>query len=645
MNIEQAISRAFPTWALKRAKARAMVRVYDAAQTSSHHKSIKSGGYSGDAVMQNAGSKLRAWCRYLDENHDIAIGILDTLCDRIVGTGLTIEPMVTTKGGKLNEKLNNDLRALWIDFWSRPEVTREMSGSEVERLLCRTWLRDGEALTQHVMGNRGGLVHSSDIPYSLELIEADYLPFDYQDSKSNVVHGVEKNAWGQPMAYHLYKEHPGNDLVPYTRAQFNTKRVSADIITHLKWVTRFKQTRGVPILHGVIQRLADIKDYEESERIAARIAASFTAFIQRDIDFAQELESGAENRTMAMNAGMIFDNLLPGESVGTIGTDRPNTNLGLFRNDQLRAVAAGTTTNFSTIANQYDGTYSAQRQEMVEAAPGYARMNKFFVQTQMMPVWRNFVDMARLSGQIRVPNTIDERTLYLPMMRAPGLPWVDPKKEVEADAMAVEAGFKSRPQVIRERGGDPAAVDKERENDTAAPVTEPEPVAPKMEEPKKEEPPEPVRLRSVAGEPPMAPDVTVNIAPTPAPNVTATIENRMPEHPAPVVNLETKAPDVIVNNQVDVPGQPAPAVTVKNDVRAQEAPNVTVNVPTQPVPDVIVNNEVAIDVPEQDAPIVTVTAPPAPDVTVNVEAPDSDRKVTFERDNKGKITKAKIKDD
>ena len=58
------------------------------------------------------------------------------------------------------------------------------------------------------------------------------------------------------------------------------------------------------------------------------------------------------------------------------------------------------------------------------------------------------------------------------MMRAPGLPWVDPKKEIEADKLAVEAGFKSRPQVIRERGGDPAAVDKERENDTSAPVVD-----------------------------------------------------------------------------------------------------------------------------------------------------------------------------
>ena len=35
------------------------------------------------------------------------------------------------------------------------------------------------------------------------------------------------------------------------------------------------------MLHGVIIRLADLKDYEESERVAARIAAAFTMYIKK----------------------------------------------------------------------------------------------------------------------------------------------------------------------------------------------------------------------------------------------------------------------------------------------------------------------------------------------------------------------------
>ena len=50
------------------------------------------------------------------------------------------------------------------------------------------------------------------------------------------------------------------------------------------------------------------------------------------------------------------------------------------------------------------------------------------------------------------------------------MPWIDPKKEVEADVLLVDNGFKSRPQVIRERGGDPATVEKELSADEFAPT-------------------------------------------------------------------------------------------------------------------------------------------------------------------------------
>jgi len=166
---------------------------------------------------------------------------------------------------------------------------------------------------------------------------------------------------------------------------------------------------------------------------------------------------------------MIFDNLLPGETVGTIGTDRPNTNLGTFRDDNLRAAASGTGTNASSISKNYDGSYSAQRQEMVESRPAYQRMSNYFIAAQMMPVWKRFIDMALTANLIRVPNNVDLQSLYMPQMRGPGMPWVDPKKEIEGDVLAIDNGIKSRPQVIRDRGGDPAMVDKERAKDTAAP--------------------------------------------------------------------------------------------------------------------------------------------------------------------------------
>jgi len=390
------------------------------------------------------GATLRSWARYLDENHDLAIGIIDALVNNIIGTGIVLEPMVTMKNGDLHERVNDDLRRLWAEFWNRPEVTREFPGHEVERMLCRSWLRDGEVLTHHVMGTSSYITHPTDIPYSLELLEADYLPFDMIQNTNvdaaKIVHGVEKNEWGKPVAYHLYYNHPGNMTYPYTSATLKTKRVSADDITHLKLVKRLKQTRGVPVLHGIINRLDDIKDYEESERIAARVAAAFTGYIKRSADFTQDLAAATGDRSLEMSAGMIFDNLLPGEEVGTIGTDRPNTSLQDFRNSQLRACAAGTGTNYSSISKDYNGTYSAQRQEMVESSPAYERMRNLFIEVQMRPIYERFVMLAT-QRLVRVPSNVDLATLYHVDMRGPGLPWIDPKKEVIAVHEANKLGI------------------------------------------------------------------------------------------------------------------------------------------------------------------------------------------------------------
>jgi len=452
-------------------KAKKVLRYYDAAQSSNYHKVIRGGGNSGDSVTHGAVKNLRSWSRYLDENHDLTIGIHDNLVNRIVGAGLTIEPIVKRKNGKLWEQVNDQLRDLWLEFWRRPEVTGEVPGNEVERLLVRSWLRDGEVLTNHVMGTGPAIQHSSRVPYSIELLEADYLPMDLNGTgangnPANIVHGVEKNAWGRPLGYHLYKEHPGNTLVPFSQTTFDTKRVSADRITHLKFVRRLRQTRGVPIIHGIINRMDDIKDYSESERIKARVNAAFTTAIKRNSDYTGEVDENG-NIPFEMQSGIIFDGLRVGEELQSVGTDTPNPNLGPFISEMMRAAASGTGTSYSSISKHYDGTYSAQRQELVEAREGYKKLLNFFKGVQMEPTWNNFIDMVVTARLFVMPAGITLQQLYTSVdMRGPGVDWIDPKKESEAAVIDVENGFKSRHQVIRERNGNPRLVDTELAADT-----------------------------------------------------------------------------------------------------------------------------------------------------------------------------------
>ena len=469
----------FPGFMARRRLAQAQLehatRLYEAAKLSNLHRP-RSISRSGNGVMDHARGKLRDLARDLDENHDLAVAILDDLVNKIVGTGIQIEPMVSLESGELDETVNDAIRDV-LKRWGRsPEVTGCLPLDEVQRLACRTWLRDGELLIQHVVGRRSDLDYPSGIPYALEMLESDYIPYDLIDEARNIVHGVQLNAWGKPTGYYVYLRHPG-DTFRASAIALNqpTKRISAEAATHLKWVRRFGQVRGTSIFHAVLNRLDDIKDYEESERIAARVAAAMCAYVKKSADFANltPTSSTTGERYMEMVPGMIDTSLLPGEEIGTISHTRPSTQLEPFRNAMLRAAAAGTGATYSSVSRNYDGTYSAQRQEMVEASLNYARMRNLFVSCFLRPVYERLINVAILSGELSIPRTVDE-SLFNADFRGPSMPWIDPLKEVQADRERIDARIASRHQVIRERGGDPIAVDKqierERANDPAPPV-------------------------------------------------------------------------------------------------------------------------------------------------------------------------------
>jgi len=83
----------------------------------------------------------------------------------------------------------------------------------------------------------------------------------------------------------------------------------------------------------------------------------------------------------------------------------------------------------------------------------------------LRPIYERFLFWAVQSNQLTLPRSAKPETLNRADYRAPGMPWIDPKKEIEADQVAVQAGFKSRHQVIRERGYDPDIVDQQRAAD------------------------------------------------------------------------------------------------------------------------------------------------------------------------------------
>lgn len=456
--IDGAIMAIAPQWGAARARARlqalAYGRAYEAADPSRLRRSAREYG-SGNAAVQMSLSTLRANARHLERNHDLVRGALNALVQNTIGAaGITVEPQPRTVTGEIDESLATQLERLWRDWCKRPEVTWTHDWASAQRILARSWYRDGEALVQELPGAVAYLDHGTMVPYSLELIESDLLPVDFDDAARNILQGVECNAWGRPIGYHLYKQHPGD---PHVYVDV-TKRVSAERIRHLKLIDRIGQRRGVSMLASVLTRLDDLKDYEESERIAAKIAASMAAVIIKGDP--QSYDSGVSTspRRMSFQPGMVFDDLRPGESVETIDTKRPNPNLEPYRNGQLRATAAGMSLSFSTIAKNYNGTYSAQRQELVEQYGAYGVLASEFICQIKRPVYERFCAAALASGELVLPRGGVAEGLTDALYLAPTMPWIDPQREATAMEILEDNAYMSGPEIIRRRGANPRDV-------------------------------------------------------------------------------------------------------------------------------------------------------------------------------------------
>lgn len=460
--IDRLVAAFDPVRGLRRAQARAVLSYYEAAKPSRTRKFRTDKG-GPDLQVQQGAVALRTQMRHLEQNHDITKGSLDVLVNNTVGPhGIGVEFTPRRADGSIHTEYAGELGQMWAKFCRRPEVTWRRDMENCQRVSARTWFRDGEMFAQHVIGPVATMEHGSAVPYSLELMEPDFVPFELNDDGKGIRQGVECNEWGRVRAYHVYRRHPGELLALPTIG--DVKRIPAERMLHLAELTRIGQRRGVTRYASVINRIEDIKDYEESERVAAKIAAMLTAYVKRQAPaeegYTPQTDSNGDPvaREISLNPGVIIDTLAVGEEIGLIDSKRPNPNLLTFRNGQLRAFAAGICASYSSVSRNYDGTFSAQRQELVEQFVHYAAITDDFVGMWLQPVVENAVRVALLASVVKRPPDVVPDSEFEPLYIAPSMPWIDPAKEAQAWLTLVQAGFASEVEVIRRRGAQPDAV-------------------------------------------------------------------------------------------------------------------------------------------------------------------------------------------
>lgn len=429
------------------------LKAYYEATRPSRTRKNKGDNNSQNNLTSLSAEALRGQARHLDQNHDIAKGILRELTNKTVGSnGIQVESLARTPQGEIAIDFVSRINELWKEWCEICDASGELSYARAQRMSAWSKYRDGEAFGRSLMGNVPGLTHATGVKLTMQYLEADFVPFKTDESKS-IYQGIKRNDWGKAIDFLVYKVHPTETF----QSKFLT--VPANSMNHMKTIDRLGQARGVSIFAASLNRLNDLKDYEDYERIAAKIGAGLAAYVKKGDSSLYDDDEGDEDddRSIDIQSGMVFDGLRPGEEIGTIESNRPSQLLQPFRDSMLKAVVTGAGAGYSPVSKTYDGNYSARRQANLDDWANYDVLQDDFIGEEVRPTFQRFVRLAILSGAVS-PRGVDPKTIYDADYRGPVMPWIDPKKEAEAHLVKLAARLTSPQAVMRKSGENPQEV-------------------------------------------------------------------------------------------------------------------------------------------------------------------------------------------
>ena len=418
---------------------------------------------SADALLRMDLPTLRSRSRELARNNTYMRRFMQMVKTNMVGpSGFKLQVQVQMGDGKPDALANKAIEAAF-DVWCRPkncDVAAQMSFAGQCRLLLETVARDGEALVRHIQGFDNGF------GYALQILDVDRLDVALNrpaaGAQNAIRMGVEINAYSRPVAYWLKKDHPGDGM--YGAQNGDYERIPATQISHLMLADRPEQRRGVPWTHAAIIALNDLGGYNEAAIVAARVGAAHMGFfVDKSDEFADTppLTGNYDGFDFIHEAVPGAFNRLPkGIEVQEYDPKYPHENFDVFMKACLRSIASGLGVAYHTLANDLEGVnFSSIRSGVLEERDYWMMLQDWFQDQFLVEVYERWLQCALLAGAITsvsgVPLPAAKYTQFCRYKwQGRRWQWVDPLKDVKAQAEAVALGVKSRRDVSNEMGYD-----------------------------------------------------------------------------------------------------------------------------------------------------------------------------------------------
>lgn len=327
------------------------------------------------------------------------------------------------------------------------------------RTLILSQFRTGEGLAR-MRATRGGALR-------IDVLNNEQLDRSVNRELENggrIVQGVEEDAHGEVVAYWILPDAPDQLSIMIVPA----RRIPADDIIFLFDQKFPGQRRGISELAPVMPRLHEYEKLFDAMAARANTAALFGGFVTDASSTGfTDAEARAPEADLTMEPGAL--RVLP------VGTDIkfPTMPDGGDAISLLKAMArdicAGVGIPYVLATGDLSDTNYSSGKLGIESFKRRIKAQRasLLVPLVLEPIFKRWALLRLLSGNLQADSFNDVSFLF------PEFASIEPKREAEADLILLNAGLRSRKEIIAARGRDIEDVDSEITADTFVPKVAP----------------------------------------------------------------------------------------------------------------------------------------------------------------------------
>lgn len=412
------------------------------------------------------------------------------------------------------------------DAWAS-EVEREWSryaegitfDADASRKCSFTLLMHQAQIGMHVDGEVLGIVRAKEGAAGyltcLQLIEPERLDGNNQQQlgvtrkvgDNEVRFGVERDEYGEPIAYHICDAHPADARWSRPGARDQVRRVERYASDHRPQVlhvfdeTRPSMSRGVSMAFlSTLKKMKMLSTFSDAELSRQIQAASWAAVIETELDYEKamgllgnvdgpaygnnitettmrHLEAVAPyyNRLGLRYNGSKVLHLVPGEQLKIVQGQIQGTQLEMFEKAALRHLAAGLNVSYEELSRDFSNvSYASARQSLKSIWRRYLRMRSMLVQKLAMPFFSAWLEEAIKTKRVPMlgkakPDAAGWVASRHALCRGTFVSWgepiIDPVKEYTGAGMAMAYGISTLRDEVASEGGDWIDTLRQRERE------------------------------------------------------------------------------------------------------------------------------------------------------------------------------------